>query len=192
MITRLFVIVFTAVSIASWWSTPTSAQTAQDQVRNANTDRPGFDYANFDIFPAPPFLSAEANCMERCRRDLSAPCLAWTFVKPGIQGPNARCWLKNRIPAARANNCCVSGVDPKPNEPDTNRPGSDYLSFDLVGNDQLVQCVGQCSSRPKCVAWTFVRAGVQGPRARCWLKNALPAAQFSGCCISGISQRVNP
>ena len=191
MITRLFVIVFTAVSIASWWSAPTRAQTAQDQVRNANTDRPGFDVANFDIFPAPPLLSAEANCMERCRH--SPMCLAWTFVKPGIQGPNARCWLKNRIPAARANNCCVSGVDPKTNEPDTNRPGRDYRSFDLVGNYQVEQCVGQCENDSRCVAWTYVRPGVQGPRARCWLKNALPAAQFSGCCISGISQRpVNP
>jgi hypothetical protein len=65
MITRLFVIVSTGVSIASWWSAPISAQTFRDQVRNGNTDRPGFDYRNFDIFPAPPFLSAVANAGSR-------------------------------------------------------------------------------------------------------------------------------
>ncbi len=35
---------------------------------------------------------------------------AWTYVKPGVQGPEARCWLKHRVPGANRGNCCVSGV----------------------------------------------------------------------------------
>jgi hypothetical protein len=31
-------------------------------------------------------------------------------VQPGVQGPNARCWLKNSVPPPVASNCCVSGV----------------------------------------------------------------------------------
>jgi hypothetical protein len=189
MTTRLLVIVFTAVILAISWSAPTSAQLAQDQVRNANIDRPGSDYANFDIFPAPPFLSAEANCMERCRQDRQ--CLAWTFVKPGIQGPNARCWLKNAIPLARANNCCVSGVVPKPVEPNTNRPGRDYLSFDLTGSGfaDINFCRTSCRNDQRCVGWTYVLRVVGASGGRCWLKNALPAARADGCCVSGISDR---
>ena len=28
----------------------------------------------------------------------------------GIQGAQAKCWLKNAVPLAKANNCCASGV----------------------------------------------------------------------------------
>jgi hypothetical protein len=40
------------------------------------------------------------------------PCRAWTFVKPGVQGPQARCWLKHQAPEARPHPCCISGVKP--------------------------------------------------------------------------------
>jgi hypothetical protein len=28
-----------------------------------------------------------------------------------LQGANARCWLKNIIPPASANSCCISGIE---------------------------------------------------------------------------------
>ena len=57
-----------------------------------HTDRPGKDYKNFD-------LDSNFNiCEAACNGD--ATCRAWTFVKPGEQGPKGRCWLKTTVPAA--------------------------------------------------------------------------------------------
>jgi len=47
-------------------------------------------------------------CRDACLADMS--CRAFTFVNPGIQGPNARCWLKHAVPQASSSPCCVSGV----------------------------------------------------------------------------------
>ena len=68
-----------------------------------NTDRPGMDYNSFDLAAANPTL-----CEQACNADPN--CRAFTYVKPGVQGANARCWLKNDIPAATPSDCCVSGV----------------------------------------------------------------------------------
>lgn len=71
-------------------------------VMEIGTDRPGMNYRNFDLERNHPAL-----CERECLEDPA--CQAWTYVKPGIQGPKARCWLKNGIPAAVKNPCCVSG-----------------------------------------------------------------------------------
>jgi hypothetical protein len=68
-----------------------------------NTDRPGMDYDSFDLGSANPSL-----CEQACNSD--PDCRAFTYVKPGVQGPNAKCWLKNGIPAATPSDCCDSGV----------------------------------------------------------------------------------
>lgn len=68
-----------------------------------NTDRPGMDYNSFDLSSANPSL-----CEQACNSD--PDCRAFTYVKPGVQGTNARCWLKNGIPTAAPNDCCDSGV----------------------------------------------------------------------------------
>jgi hypothetical protein len=61
------------------------------------------DYRSFDL-PAPrPEL-----CRDACWRE--PQCRAFTYVRPGVQGPHARCWLKNPVPPARLNDCCLSGV----------------------------------------------------------------------------------
>ena len=62
------------------------------------------------------------------------------------------------------------------------RPGSDYKNFNLSA-DQPSLCENQCVSEPQCKAWTFVRPGVQGASARCWLKNTVPAAKSNTCCV---------
>jgi PAN domain/Caspase domain len=68
-----------------------------------NTDRPGYDYRNFDLTTPDPRL-----CKAQCEAE--APCLSWTYVLPGVQAANARCWLKKAVPRTLANGCCVSGI----------------------------------------------------------------------------------
>ena len=64
----------------------------------------GADYDNFWLESAEPTL-----CQSACRSD--AICVAWTYVQPGVQGPQARCWLKNREPRQFRSACCVAGVE---------------------------------------------------------------------------------
>ena len=68
-----------------------------------DTDRPGLDYRSFDLSTPDPNL-----CRQACKDD--PRCLAFTYVKPGYQGPTARCWLKDRVPSATTNKCCISGL----------------------------------------------------------------------------------
>ncbi len=69
-------------------------------------------------------------------------------------------------------------------EPDTDRPGSDYRSFDLSGGPE--QCQEVCADDPNCRAYTYVRPGIQGRLARCWLKSGVPALVPNDCCVSGV------
>lgn len=78
-----------------------------------DTDRPGEDYSSFELDRPNPQI-----CRSRCAKDVQ--CRAYTYVKPGVQGPKARCWLKTTAPAAARNSCCISGVKtggPPPPEP---------------------------------------------------------------------------
>ena len=70
-------------------------------------------------------------------------------------------------------------------EYDTDRAGSDYTSFDLVQADPAL-CKSSCYGQAKCKAWTYVKPGIQGPKARCWLKNSVPSAKANSCCVSGV------
>lgn len=65
------------------------------------------------------------------------------------------------------------------------RPGSDYRSFDLPF-DAPGLCAGQCAQEGQCRAWSYVKPGVQGPSARCWLKNAVPGPVRNGATVSGL------
>jgi hypothetical protein len=69
-------------------------------------------------------------------------------------------------------------------EYNVDRPGSDYKGFDLAQSDPAL-CQESCEGEAQCRAWTFVKAGLQGPKARCWLKNLVPPATASACCASG-------
>ena len=68
-----------------------------------DTDRPGGDYTRV-------FMTSDDHllCESACNEDKQ--CAAWTFVKPGFQGPRAQCWLKARVPDKSSDECCVSGV----------------------------------------------------------------------------------
>ena len=69
----------------------------------SNLNLPGRDYSNFDLPKPEPALCASA-----CAKD--PQCEAYTYVRPGYQGQQARCWLKDSVPNRRSDNCCVSGV----------------------------------------------------------------------------------
>jgi hypothetical protein len=182
MISRLIHILFIFVSIA-WCVIPVS--TMAEQIREEGVDRPGSDYRNFDLEKPLPgsFGGPEDTCRDQCESD--GNCKAWTFVKAGIQGPKPRCWLKNAIPEPHANNCCVSGVPIRTFETNIDRPGKDYNNIDLAASDpNLCKTVCERDGR-NCRAWTFVKPGVQGTKARCWLKFDVPPAFTNNCCTSG-------
>ena len=164
---------------------------AADAAQNfeSGVNRPGSDYKNFDITPpSGGFVTAEGLCQTACENDAS--CKAWTFVKAGIQGPKPRCWLKNAIPGKQGNSCCTSGVPMRAFEPGIDRPGKDYKTVD-VGADPR-SCGQLCQGDNKCNGWTYVKAGVQGPSAKCWLKTTLPDARSDNCCTSGYPDRFVP
>ncbi len=69
-------------------------------------------------------------------------------------------------------------------EPDTDRPGSDYKSFYTSAGPEACQEV--CANDPNCRAYTYVRPGIQGRLARCWLKSGVPASVSNDCCVSGV------
>jgi hypothetical protein len=68
-------------------------------------------------------------------------------------------------------------------ENDTNRFGGDYTSRVLASAEQ---CQSACAGEAQCKAWTWVKPGVQGPQAKCWLKNSVPVASKNNCCVSGV------
>ena len=78
-----------------------AAQTAEGLENNTN--RPGSDFRNFNLDSADPGL-----CQQACEED--PRCVTFTYVKPGIQGKSAHCWLKDSAPEPVPDNCCVSGI----------------------------------------------------------------------------------
>ncbi|MGZ5437092.1 MAG: PAN domain-containing protein [Pyrinomonadaceae bacterium] len=84
-------------------SRPASSAAGNSLTVEDGVDRPGFDYRNFDL----PQANSEL-CRDACANDSN--CLAYTFVRPGIQGPRAKCWLKSKVPPAGQSSCCISGV----------------------------------------------------------------------------------
>ena len=76
-------------------------------------------------------------------------------------------------------------------EDNTDRMGMDYRSFDLPAPDPRL-CSSACEAESQCMAYTFVRPGVQGPQARCWLKTSVPGPAQSTCCISGVKMQSQP
>ena len=153
----------------------------QGQPPGHGINRPGGDYFSFELQKPDP-----AECGLACARD--GKCMAWTFVRPGMQGPRARCWLKATVPFPVEDNCCQSGVHPRAGETyqeKTDRRGGNYRDFDL-NRDEPALCEAACVSEgPRFKAWTFVSRGVQGPRPRFWLKDSVPPSEASSYCVSG-------
>ena len=182
-------------------SAPSAPASSGSGALERGTDRPGGDYRSFDLSNNP------AQCRDKCASE--GQCRAWTFAKPGIVGPSAKCFLKSEVPNPRPNECCVSGVksleNARPSTPSapsipsapaasssgalergTDRPGGDYRSFDLSNNP--AQCRDKCASEGQCRAWTFAKPGIVGPSAKCFLKSEVPNPRPNECCVSGVKQ----
>jgi len=67
-------------------------------------DRIGGDYTNFET---PPDATGKA-CQEACEADNR--CRTWTYMRPGYDGPLARCFLKDKLTRPHHRPCCLSGV----------------------------------------------------------------------------------
>jgi hypothetical protein len=95
-----------AISILSSLILLALAGTANAQNIEKNTDRPGKDYKVFYLVGANEAVNV-SDCMMACMKD--PKCSAWTYVKPGYQGPKGRCYLKSAIPGPVSKKCCHSG-----------------------------------------------------------------------------------
>lgn len=140
-------------------------------------DRPGWDYKHFTVTPADTVV-----CMQACAKD--PVCKAFTFVFPGVQGPDAVCWLKADVPAPSFATNMKSAVK-RGLEVNTDRMGSDYRSFEPAFNVPE-ECQAACAAEDACLAWTFVPSHIQNYGARCWLKSGIPAATTSEGLVSGL------
>jgi len=97
-----------------------------------------------------------------------------------------------RIAAVTCGNVAGGGTPPGPArqaalEYGVNRKGFDMRSLELPGGTPE-QCRDACLADSSCRAFTFVNPGIQGPSAHCWLKNTVPQATPSPCCVSGVAQ----
>ena len=72
----------------------------------------------------------------------------------------------------------------------TDRRGEDYKNFILEYADYRL-CKSACEREKECKAWTYVKPNTfQGPKARCWLKNAIPRPSKNNACISGVKKAI--
>ena len=71
----------------------------------SGVNRIGSDYKDFEMVPT---IAGFGPCKSACEFD--EQCKSWTFVQSGVQGPKAHCWLKNSVPKATNDKCCVSGL----------------------------------------------------------------------------------
>jgi len=135
-------------------------------------------------------IGSPAQCRTECVKNTQ--CKSFTYVGPGIQGPSAMCWLKKTIPArSRATVAIKSGVVRKDGlEYSVNRWGSDYKNRWLDRADPA-ECRALCVAEPSvCRSFTYVKPGVQGARARCWLKNAEAGVSSNRETISGVVKKL--
>ncbi len=121
-------------------------------------------------------------CQQACKGE--SLCVAWTYVRAGVIGPDGICSLKSSLSTVVHSTCCVSGAQILQN---TDLSGSDYRKFDPAPAD-ATQCQDRCRKDNQCTAWTYVQPGAQGASARCYLKNSIPQPKPKPCCTSGIER----
>jgi len=137
-----------------------------------DTDRPGSDYNSFELSAADPAL-----CATQCAKD--ERCRAWTYLKPGVQGPSARCWLKDSVPAAIVANFAVSGV---------------RLTFDnpVVGSTPLDWCLYFAKECGEPAASAWCRSRGMGNSSSFIARRGVPFTYIIGdgsACNRGPNQR---
>ncbi|HKA86663.1 MAG TPA: PAN domain-containing protein [Haliangiales bacterium] len=74
----------------------------------------------------------------------------------------------------------VTGV-----ETNVNRYGGDYTGFD-ISQPRPLWCAYYCAEDSRCLAFTYVPPGIQGPYAKCWLKSTVPGQSYAPGLVSGV------
>lgn len=136
-------------------------------------DRPGSDYRGSIATNDP------NDCLQYCGR--YPDCRAFTWVRPGVQGLQGVCYLKNAVPAARADSCCSSGVKRAASRA---APARSYMASSpgLVASDTGASIIGRfVYGDPR---WPPGRSFTQG---ECQRACDDPAGFFAG----GVSGRCN-
>jgi outer membrane protein OmpA-like peptidoglycan-associated protein len=80
---------------------------------------------------------------------------------------------------------CSYAQDAPKSEPNVDRPGGDLKSIELQQANPAL-CSRACEAEAECKAYTYVKPGVQGSAARCWLKSSVPPPVRKACCTSGV------
>jgi len=99
---KLFLFFLLVISFFTVFPLYAGNQNTEEKWEEFNTDRPGGDYKNFRS------SEGAASCREACKND--SKCRSYTFVKPGFQGKEGRCFLKSLVASPIKNRCCISGV----------------------------------------------------------------------------------
>lgn len=72
--------------------------------------------------------------------------------------------------------------------------GIDFPGGQLVGKHTGIKspqdCYTLCSRNKNCVAFTWVKPGVQGPTGVCWLKGSMSSRTKCDVCVSGVVRAV--
>ena len=139
----------------------------QSQSRELHVDRAGNDYRSLA-------LNTAAECERECARD--ARCKAYTIAPEGV------CYLKNGRGAPSSLPGAVSGVR-LGLEVNTDRPGSDYLSFKPNTPTPEI-CQATCATHDLCQAWSYVPQSNGDNSPRCYLKSSIPAAYSTDGMVS--------
>jgi hypothetical protein len=136
----------------------------------------GGDYRDFAQATSDP-----NECRDACIADIT--CRAFTSVAPGFQGPQAHCWLKNRVTDWTYNAACTSGTI-FDEEFNIDRPGQDYSNFGL-SDSRPELCHAACARDSNCQAYTYVQSYALPRAPWCWLKNGIPAVSSNSATVSG-------
>jgi len=141
-----------------------AVERAPGEQPQVDSDRPGGDFLSVDL-PAP----EPAVCESLCRRHKR--CRAYTFVRPGLQGSMARCWLKSQVSAPVANSCCVSGVVGSPRPFDGRVPVAQPGVTPPAGLPTLAPRVA--APKPRAIPLLLVLAETPATRGRLPLTQSL-------------------
>jgi hypothetical protein len=83
----------------------------------------------------------------------------------------------------------INGDPPKRVE-NKDLPGGDLIEGGIEPSRADVNlCRIACEEEEQCQAWTYVEPGVQGPKARCYLKSSVPQEVDKAGCTSAIMIR---
>jgi hypothetical protein len=172
---------------------------------------PGKDVPGGDLL-ATESPSAQT-CALYCSND--ARCVAFAYVDGVATGARANCFLKNGLGSSRLDSHVTTGVKTglsavaipacgsvrMTSERAVERPGGDYKKIEMKPGDvfkfdiapaiadadrQATACALLCNQQTRCVASTWVKPGVNGPNAMCYLKDSVGPFTSNASAFSSV------